>query len=225
MKKVLRIAAIALVLVIAAAVFTACGQNDAKLIIGKWRTTVELGKLSAEDFEEYSEAIGDLDLTGVNVDMIIEFKEDGTYAGRVDKDSAKAAFDEIFVRMKPAMIEMMKSEMGEMMSVDPAELTEESINALLSMAGLGSIDEMLNSVVEEMDMDSLLNENSSEGRYMLRKGKLYTTESLEKEPTVESDLVLYKLTPTTLTIDAEKGADVPESMEGMLPMTFTKVAE
>ena len=52
-KTFLRAAALTLVLVMAAALFAACGQDDGKLILGRWTATAEGGKYAAEDFEEY----------------------------------------------------------------------------------------------------------------------------------------------------------------------------
>lgn len=224
-KTFLRAAALTLVLVMAAALFAACGQDDGKLILGRWTATAEGGKYAAEDFEEYGEYLDGLDLSDITLKLYMEFKEDGTYTAEIDEESAKAAVDAMFERMKPAFADMMKKEMAESMEMDPEEMTDETFNSLLSMAGLGSMDDIFDSMKADMDPEEIFGDSSSSGKYMLKDGKLYMSDSPDEAADEETDCVSCKLTPATLTLDAAENEEVPEGLEDMLPITFTKLGE
>lgn len=56
---VLRALALALVLMMTAVLFAACGQKDEKVILGKWETVVDLSKLGGEELEDLMNDIGE----------------------------------------------------------------------------------------------------------------------------------------------------------------------
>ena len=220
---VLRALALALVLMMTAALFAACGQKDEKVILGKWETVVDLSKLGGEELEDLTNDIGELDLSGITLKMSVEFKEDGTYTTDIDKASADAALGTLVERMTPAITETLKKSIAESMGMDASSLTDEDLDSFMSMAGLGSLEDFVGSITEEIDSDKLIEESVTNGRYQLKDGKLYTTDSVDEQIGEDSDVTLYQLTPTTLTVTPENEDDVPESMKGMLPLTFTKL--
>ena len=225
MKKsiILRAAALALAVVMTAVLFAACKPKDEKVILGKWETVADLSKLGGEELEQLTTEIGDIDLSGLTLKMSIEFKEDGTYATDIDKASADAALGTLIERMTPAITETLKKAIAESMGMDASSLSDEDLDSFMSMAGMGSLADFVGSITEEIDSDKLIEESTTKGRYLLKDGKLYTTDSVDEEVGDKADVVIYELSATELKISAENEDDVPEGMKGMLPMTFTKV--
>ena len=77
----------------------------------------------------------------------------------------------------------------------------------------------------DMDPEAIFGDSSSGGKYMLKNGKLYMSDSLDEAADEDADCVSCKLTPATLTLDAAENEEVPEGLEDMLPITFTKLGE
>ncbi len=221
-KNVIRIAALAVLLVMTAALFTACAQKDEKVILGKWQTVVDFGSVAVDEMDELKEQFGDFDLSGITMTMFLEFSEDGTYNLSLEKESAEKAMKEMVERMKPAFENMLKSLIAEMSGVDVSAVTDEQINAMLTLMEVGSMDEFVNSMTEDMDTEEMLKDANKSGKYLLKDGKLYMSDSVDKEP-ADGDLVKYELTPKQLKLDAENKDDVPEELSALLPLVFTQV--
>ena len=224
MKKttVIRIAAIAVLIALSAVMLTGCAKKDEEVILGKWQAAIDFGKYAGEDMAAMQEEIGEFDLSGITMKLNLEFREDGTYTVAPDKDSAVKAVGEIAERIKPAFISMIKTMVAEMSGVDVSEVTDDQVNGLLALMQIGSVDEFVDQMKEDMDADEMVSTGTNTGKYCFKDGKLYFSDS-EEDPADQGDAVKYELSAKELKLDADEGQDVPEGLEKLLPLVFVKV--
>lgn len=224
--KIIRAAAILMLLAMAATAFVGCKKSDAKLIVGKWQTTVNIEKALGDELQEMTDELGSIDLSDITLTVNIEFKEDGTYTAGIDKASGQEAVDKMFAAMTPVITNMFKTQLAGELDMDPSEITDEMLNELLAQAGMPytSIQGFIDYLKSDVDTDEMFNEAASEGKYILKDGKIYMSDSLEEEATENSDATKYEFTDATnLKLEPDNPDDVPEGMKDLLPLTFKKV--
>ena len=230
MKKnhVSRILAMAMALVMILCAFTGCGKSsqkqDESLIIGKWQTSVDLAGVMDEalkdsDMTEEAEIFGDTDLSGITMLLNMEFKEDGTYTVSLDNASGEDAVKQMAQRMIPALKEYLRGVYASSTGADASAVTDEELDLLLPQMGMESWDDMGEMIMGEIDTDEMFAEANSAGKYMLKDGKLYTTDSVDEEATVLSEASEYELSENSLKL-MSKGDDVPSFLE---ELNFTRV--
>lgn len=220
-----RAAAAALALLFAAAAFAACAKvPDSKKIVGKWETTVDISKMINDSLKEgeAAEELGDVEFKDISIKLFVEFKEDGTYKSSADEESVNAALDKVVEQLVPMLTDIFKTAVAETFGKDASEVTDEEIGSFLALLGMSSMEDMARMMREEMDMADLTGDLEDEGKYMLKDGVLYTTDSVSEEPTEASDGAAYELADKTLKLSVKDGKDAPEGLEEILPLTFTK---
>ncbi len=188
----------------------ACGSKDEKMIVGKWKTTINIFELGQEMIDEDSEWAEYLDLDEFDVTMYCEFKNDGTYATYADEDELKEDVADIkdgFVQGFRAYFEAMIEEAGEDMTVDE----------LLAQADMGTLEEIVDQLLGDMFVEANVEAFASEGQYMLKDGKLYMSEDVNVEPE-EKDGEPYELSDDELVIHAPEGKD-----DTGFPLEFKRV--
>lgn len=149
--------------------FTACGTNtgsdddddrveeeeeeEEEGLVGEWKATWDLSELMEESIagsgmEEY------VDLSGLSIDVIVEFTDDEEVTLKVDEDSAKQFVEDmetVMINMIDAMMEDMASQYG---------VTVDELYEAMGYTREVLIEEMLT----EMDAESLLDDlNDAEG--------------------------------------------------------------
>ena len=81
-------------------------------------------------------------------------------------------------------------------------------------------------ITEDIKPEDFLADVNMSGKYMLKDGRLYMSNAADEEATEASDVVAYEFTEDgQFKLSAAEGAEIPEGMEDMLPLTFTKLVE
>ena len=230
MKKtsIIRLAALALAVLMAAALFAGCTKKvtDAERIIGRWETEFDAAKAAQEALEAEGEGYEGVSFSDIMIKLQIEFKEDGTYSSAIDQDSAKAAIDKIGEQKVPMIRELFTAKIAEALEVDPSTLTDDDVLPYLSMFGITSYEDFAKMITDEMKPEDIIADANMSGKYLIKDGKLYMSDSADEEATEASDVVAYEFAEDgTLKINAAEGEEIPEGMENMLPLTFTKIVE
>lgn len=232
MKKIRMARVLALVLMLAMVVcaFVGCGgkggskKTDAELIVGKWETAIDFGKVmddAMKEAGEEAEMLGDMDFSGITMKMNAEFKADGTYTMEVDKASGETAMKQMVEKLVPALKEAFRQQMAAFSEDPNAEITDEMLDGMLAMMGVDSWDALGDMFVQEMDADEMFKEANLSGKYLLKDGKLYMTTDADGDP-AEEEGTEYKISDKSLTIQTPQNADeeVPEYLKNL---TFSRV--
>ena len=220
-----RAAALALAALFVISAFAACAKvPDTKKILGKWETVVDISKLINDSMKEGDDAgeLGNLEFKDITMKLFVEFNEDGTYKSSADKESVDAAMDKFKEQLVPMLTDVFKKSVAEAFGKDASEVTDDEVNSFLALLGMTSMEDMAEMMLEEMRPEDLYKEMESTGKYMLKDGVLYTTDSADEEATEESDCCAYELQDKTLKLNAKEGEEAPEGLKEMLPLTFTK---
>ena len=188
MKKIFALMLAALMLV---GVLAACGGDKASVsdggLEGKWRTTLDMTEEVNQDLADGE--LGEfMEFSDLGVDLVLEFKGDGTYSMTVDEDALADTMESVKTQFK----EGMSNYLAEMMPGVDLDLDE-----LMAEMGL-DLDELVDSV----DMASELREYNMAGQYKAEGGKLYLSESADEEPPVD-EYDVYILDGDTLTMNGE----------------------
>ena len=229
MKKIrmTRVLALAMALVMALAL-VACGgtksgpkKTDEELIVGKWETNIDFGKVMEDAMKEAgdeAQMLGDVDFSGITMKMNAEFKADGTYTIAVDKASGEAAMKQLVEKLVPALKEVFRQMMAD--QAGGQEVTDEMLDSALAMMGAESWDDLGDMFLQEMDTDEMFAETNKTGKYLIKDGKLYLAEG-EDDP-AEAEGTEYKVSDKSLTIEVPQEGDeeVPEYLRNL---TFNRV--
>ncbi len=230
MKKasIIRLAALVIAVLTAMALFAGCTKKvtDAERIIGRWETEFDASKAAQEALETEGETYKDVTFSDLMIKLQIEFREDGTYSSAIDQDSAKAAIDKLGEQLVPMIRQIFTAQIAEALEVDPETLTDDDVLPYLAMFGITSYEDFAKMLTDEMKPEEIVEDANMSGKYMLKDGKLYMSTAADEEATEESDANAYEFTEDgKLKLDAAEGVDVPEGMEDLLPLTFTKLVE
>ena len=216
-----RVLAVALMLAMMVTAFVGCGgkKSDNEKIVGNWETTIDFQK-ALEDSMDAEDAgmLEGLDFSGITMKMTAQFKEDGTYALDVDKASAEDAMKQMITQLVPALKELIRNEIASASEIEPSEVTDEQLDQVLAFFGAESWDALGDLFSAEMDVDEVVKNINTSGKYLLKEGKLYMSTTPDGDPAAEEGSE-YTLTDKTLTIKVP-GDDVPEYMQ---QLTFNRV--
>lgn len=142
-----------------------CGSDKEK-IVGKWETSLDMGTMINESIKsdpDAAEMAGDMTFNPVDVKVIFEFKDDGTYTFACDEESSKSAFESIKNDFKSNM----EKYISDMLADDESGM---SVDEAMDMMGI-NMDEL----IDQMDVESMVGELEQTGKYKLEDGKLYMT--------------------------------------------------
>lgn len=230
MKKtsIIRLAALVIAVLMAMPLLAGCTKKitDAERIIGRWETEFDASKAAQEAIEDAGDEYEGISFSDLMIKLQVEFKEDGTYTTAIDEDSAKAAITKIGEQLVPAIRQIFVKEIAEALGADPDSLTDDDVMPYLSLFGITSFEDFAALMTEDMKPEDLVEDANMSGKYMLKDGKIYMSESVDEEATEQGEPVAYAFNEDgTLKLDAVEGTEASESLKDMLPLTFTKIVE
>ena len=210
----------ALVLALAMLLVLATGCGDQDTFVGSWSATLDmadqLNKTLAAGDPETAEYI---QLDDVTLTIAYTFNKDGTYSMKLDEDSIDEAYESIKESLSKGMetylVEAVKQQNGLTMA----------IGEILAQMGVSSMDELINGVMSKADFTSALGDFSSEGKYEVKDGKLYTSDSLDTAIS-ETEYETYEiLSDTQIKLIKPYGekAEDEEMVEAYYPAILKKV--
>ena len=189
--------------------FTACNGLDKK-IVGKWATTVDITDELGLD-EEFADFNSKLELK-----MVFEFTSDGAYKISFDKENTET----VMKKWADDFIEFLKG-MSAKQAEDMGMSYEEFKEAYKQQSG-SEFEADLEKQIETMDMNSLLEESESAGKYKVIGNNLFMTAAGEEESELLYDT--FEISGDTLKL---LGKNDPEYVEEnsfiKYPMEFTRV--
>lgn len=222
---IIRIMAIALVAIMMLGGMAACAKkSDAKLILGKWETDLDLGKslkdqMAASEGEQgeegeegedigldMSEFMKDIDFDKMKMKCYFEFKDDGTYTMTPDDESFK-------VTMK----EFLRSMMKPLMAMFGGEATDEAILEMLEAKDWDEAIENFKQTEEGSDMNA-------KGTYEIKDGKLYLTDADDKDGKAQE--FKYSINGSELKIELSENAEGTENLDkSFFPLVLKKAGK
>lgn len=203
-------------------VFAAIGNPALdRSAVGTWRYVLDYGELmNATATQEDLDAMGEMGeallnvYDGLQMDVILDLRSDGSFSFGFDEDSARAAIEEMISRLGEVMIPLIASML---------EMTEEQMLEQLEAADM-TVDDLLGQFMGEMDSEEMVEqilESYQEGSWRYVDGKLYLVEA---GGTVDPDsFATVELAGGVLTItDVPADNESSEMYEAMLPMEFNR---
>ncbi|HKM34289.1 MAG TPA: hypothetical protein VJY54_06065 [Lachnospiraceae bacterium] len=211
MKKFSKLVAVVMVL---AMVFSLCGcGNPAKKLYGSWGLNCDFSEmLSKELGEDYADFSCAFPMT-----ILFNFNEDGTFLMSVNKDSFSESLDKWFAEFITYNVDILYAEF-EKQGIDKAT-ADEQIQAQFGC----SIEEYMTQLIEEsVDVDSMADEMTKDGNFVVKGNQLYIAETGEEMDSVTGNP--YKITTDTLTIEMSAEEETAEIIPGMeYPLTLSKI--
>ena len=179
MKKALSVLIAVSILVCIALSLSSCGKDG---LIGKWVASADLAELAESATEG-----GILDkidfgfLSGNTIDLVIEFREDGTFVESFDLDEAKETVKSALELFLPSIVTKLGG----------------SLDLVLKALGKGSVDEIID--------DLLLKFSGKTGTYSFDQGKLRLKETIVKARLYGDELIFDEI----VSFDEEEGSVIP----------------
>lgn len=196
------------------AMLSGCGKEESKFI-GSWKADINMAAALNEGFAEAPEMAEYLKVDKFMVVMNFTFNEDGTYSCSMDKDSLMTALE----GLKDPLAEGMTAYFKAMFD---SEGLDTSVDESLGSLGI-DMDSMMDQVLSSVDLDSMEDEMKTEGKYKVKDGKLFTTDSLSSEID-KNKYDVYEFDGEDLKLLEAVGADEDEElMAEMYPLTLKKV--
>lgn len=214
MKKASKVLVVLLTLVMVLSI-CGCGGNDSgKDLVGTWSLDYDLADLLAGEMgEEYADFNSPLNMT-----ICFEFKEDKTFTMYGEPESFKANYAtwlEEFLSFSTDMMYEMFSEQG---------IGKEDADTQFEATYGTSMQDYLRQTFEsEVNVDDLLNEMTTNGKYDTSGDKLYMAE--EGEEIDKNAYDVFTISGDTLKLELPAGADPSEGeiLPGLeYPLNFKK---
>lgn len=214
MKKISRMLAVLLVLVMALSICGCGGKDGGKDLIGTWAIQYDLADLLAGEMgDEFADFSSPLEMS-----ICFEFKEDGTFSMFGEEESFKANFSTWLDEFLAFSTQMMYDEF------ENQGLGQEEADAAFQETYGNSIEDYLRENFEsEVNVDSLLQEMATNGKYEVSGNKLHMAEDGEEIDKNAYDV--FTVTGDTLKLELPKGADPSqgEILPGLeYPLEFKK---
>jgi|GEM_PF-4640635 len=205
-------------------------------LIGAWNAEVDGTEAICEELAGEMEMDKDalLEQAGTFLfQCILELREDGTYALRLDADSFRSGMSGLVANLKPVLRQEVVKTIGQQLAsagfsgdLSTEEAVEKALgdsldNIMKASAGM-TLDELIDATFDElidnMDMEEL--SADQEGNYLanLDENVLYFSEKLNDEPDTDNG-ERFRLEDGTLEIFDHTGKGF---FEGLYPITFTK---
>ena len=192
-----------LVLLLCAALLAACSDKASEpSLVGTWTAEISYSDLAQTIDASYEGLSERFDLSGLQLQAVLEFKADGTFLFRADEASLDKLLQDMQAPLTAGIEQMLKDEYG---------MTDDQIQARLSQEGI-TMDDLADRYFEKLDRDALL--EAVRGQYRWESGKLRLTAEGE-------DYYQAELTDTELRILSCPGED-PAGLKQLLPLTFKR---
>ncbi len=206
MKKLTRIAAVLMILVMTFAL-VGCG-DDSKALIGKWGMKYDMHDAVLEQMgDEFADFKSSLEVT-----IFFEFKEDGTMEMSVDNDEFAANYAN--------WLDDFSDYAANYIYDSNPDYSKEDIDAVYSP----NVKEYIKSMMEEsVKPEDVTADMHQEGVWEAKKGKIFISDG---DTVDQTSYDLYTISGDTLTFELPKGAeaDGENMLPGMeYPLVFTKV--
>ncbi len=190
---------------------TMVSNTSDKAVVGTWRTELDMTDIINQGLTE-ADAEEFVKISDFSIALVLELKDDGTYAMSVDRAALEDSLEDVKRQVKEGItgyLEDLIEEEGLDMTVDEALFYMDM-----------SLDDLVDSAFDKEDIDEMADSFKSEGQYKARNGKFYTSDSLNEEPGLGYES--YTLEDDVLTLD-EGTTDVPDEIKQFVPMRFVRV--
>ena len=202
--------ALLLAMVMLTGLLVGCGGDDA--IVGTWEASMEMADQMNQQFT--AAGLGDyIKLDSFAVVVRFTFDKDGTYSSAADVDALTAPMEAMKTTIRDGLIAYAED-------VIAAEGLEDVTAEDVFAAAGTSLDEMMEEIFMEDEIKDAASEQTAEGNYKTKDGKLYLSGGLGHAPD-DNMYHNYTIEGDTLTIVDIVGGD--ESDAAMYPMTLKKV--
>lgn len=213
MKRTKRFLALVMIMILSLSL-VGCGDDSADLY-GTWEKTYDVTEAmmdgAGDEYADFNEKI--------ELKMVLEFNEDGSYALHADEEVTEANFTQWIEALAAYEAEVVYSTYEEQ-GFSREEVDEQA----QQQYGCTMEEYMLEAAKESFDVDTLMSNLESEGVFEAKGGKLYMGDT----EILANQYDLYTLEGDTLTINAaseEIEAEAAEVPGFEYPWVFTKVAE
>lgn len=197
--------------------FTGCATREESVFIGSWKATADLTELlstvaeddlGGESFESYTDE-------PITIDVIFNFEKDGTYSMRIDGETVTKAAQ----AFADALKKIVKAQLEEYLKGEGVTDVDEFIENAYNM----TFDELYEKQgLEEKGKEKFtegLSLESSEGKFIVKDGKLYTSYSVTEEPDM-SEYIEFTIDSGKITFTNAIGED--ENATALLPLVLEK---
>lgn len=214
MKKVSKMLVVLLALVMALTICGCGGSDGGKDLVGTWSLEYNLADMLAGEMgEEYADFN-----TPLMMSICFEFKDDKTFTMYGEPESFKANFSTWLDEFLAFSTEMMYTEFSNQ------GLDKDAADAAFEETYGSSITDYLRQAFEsEVNVDSLLDEMTTNGKYDTSGNKLYMAE--EGEEIDKNAYDVFTVSGDTLKLELPSGADPSqgEILPGLeYPLEFKK---
>ena len=196
MKKMSKMLAVLLALVMALTICGCGGSDGGKDLVGTWSLEYNLADMLAGEMgEEYADFN-----TPLMMSICFEFKDDKTFTMYGEPESFKANFSTWLDELLAFSTEMMYTEFSNQ------GLDKDAADAAFEETYGSSITDYLRQAFEsEVNVDSLLDEMTTNGKYDTSGNKLYMAE--EGEEIDKNAYDVFTISGDTLKLELPSGAD------------------
>lgn len=196
MKKMSKMLAVLLALVMALTICGCGGSDGGKDLVGTWSLDYDLADMLAGEMgEEYADFN-----TPLIMSICFEFKDDKTFTMYGEPESFKANFSTWLDEFLAFSTEMMYTEFSNQ------GLDKDAADAAFEETYGSSITDYLRQAFEsEVNVDSLLDEMTTNGKYDTSGNKLYMAE--EGEEIDKNAYDVFTISGDTLKLELPSGAD------------------
>lgn len=213
MKRTKRFLALVMMMILSLSL-VGCGDDSADLY-GTWERTFNITETmmdgAGDEYADFNEQI--------ELKMILEFKEDGSYAMYADEATTEDNFNQWVDALAAYETELIYS------TYEEQGFSREEIDEQAQQQYGSTMEEyVLETEKENFDIDEIMSSLSSEGVFEAKNGKLYMADT----EILPNQYDLYTLEGDTLTINAateEIEAEAAEVPGFEYPWVFTKAAE
>lgn len=215
MKKTGKILAVLLVFIMVLSM-SACGGSDSgKDLVGTWSLDYDMGDMLKDEMgSDYDEFESSLVMS-----IRFDFNEDGTFTMYGEKESFTTNFDKWVDEFVAFSVDMMYEMFG-----DQGYDKEQADTLFQEQYGMGMEDYMRQTFAEQVNVDDLLEEMTTSGKYETSGDKLYLGE--EGGEVDKSAWDVFTVTGDTLKLELPAGADASQGdiLPGLsYPLEFKKV--
>lgn len=213
MKKTKRFLALVMMMILSLSL-VGCGDDSADLY-GTWEKTFNITETvmdgAGDEYADFNEQI--------ELKMILEFKEDGSYSMYADEATTEDNFNQWVDALAAYETELIYS------TYEEQGFSREEVDEQAQQQYGSTMEEyVLETEKESFDIDEIMSSLADEGVFEAKNGKLYLADT----EILPNQYDLYTLEGDTLTINAateEIEAEAAETPGFEYPWVFTKVAE